>query len=117
MMFSKEYLLHLFKNVLELEEDNRKYIVKLGYQMYRKFSNMCPSDNEKLLKDEKITMACSQEIRYIFMYIDETALSELVVMAIRPETWRDVDIKMLKADVFLALTPKKQIVSGSSCTL
>ena len=31
MVSSKEYLLHLFKNVLELEEDNRKYFAKAGY--------------------------------------------------------------------------------------
>ena len=65
-------------------------------------------DNEKLLNDEKITMVYSQ-YKIFCMYINETALSELAVMAIRLETWNNVDIKMFKVDVFWPLPQKNKL--------
>ena len=101
MSSSKECLLYLFKDILDLREEDRKALGKACYWMYQKIVNMDPSNNKKLLNNKKITMVCSQELRYFCMNIDEMALSELVVMVMTPDTWHDLDINMLKVKAIL----------------
>ena len=91
MVNREQILTHLLTKVLELDTEDIKIIIKVGYGTYRKFT-IATCNNLNSLRNRKDLSQCAwRELTDWSMYANMTSLSYASIMTMTSETWDSVD--------------------------